>query len=1023
MHDLFLSYSRADADAVREVRAQLEARGVRTFIDWHDLDPGQSWPDALERALTSSKAVAIVVGKSGFGVWQKRELYYALDLQVRSPHGTFPVVPLLLRGAEPPAGFLALNTWIDLRAGISEATLEPVIRMLAGVPDAAPAVDICPYRDLRSFREEDAALFFGRDEAIDAIVAKADRGSFVAIVGPSGSGKSSVAIAGVVPRLRRRRPPDKVWDAVIFTPGTHPWRSLADALVPLLEPKLSSVERIHKGGILNEALQQENGIASTVTHALAETRGTDRLLVVIDQFEELFTLADANAARGFLRALLDATRRMPMTVLVTLRSDYYGMAIALDRDLSNALPESQVNLGPMRPDELREIVARPASIAGLSFEGGLIDRILDDVGQEPGNLPLLEYALSELWELRVNRALTFEAYQEIGGVSGALAKRANALYDPLGASEKSAARRLMSRLVRVSAADEEGADTRRRARREEINDEAWKLVDSFVKARLLVVGENDLVEVAHEALIRKWDRLREWLNEDRKFLLWRQQLAIYRDAWPEILPPGPILEEAQKWWRERRAELSPPEREYVERSARKMIRSRWSVRVAAAIVAMALLFWGGWLIRTRTTAYNIDLILDKQPDERLFSNEFYGPDYDNDVANLALLIRLGREQQVLKFIDVGHTIERSEMFTKLAVAMQSNSKPRARQLLERALNEAIGGEPRVRVGRALRAFGERDLAIAVLGEAEEKLGESEWLGPRERLAEAWLLAHEPGRARQTLLRATGDQTIDPDLVDALIRVKDPADDKRIANAVGAILPSLKMPSAEREVRFQFIVQAFIDVKDLDKAKRLLAASPTSFTRDEILKKIAIAETRLHGHIPDAYILKQIEDDLVESSLIDEVLSELVRTERDLDAFTAEALITIASKSDKARAAYIKHLVNAGRFKEAIRQVDEVSPSDLDAFYLSHARRAYCFVRLGKRKEAEMEIEAAFSFSQDLAESTRDEVRSILAPSLAVLDRYRDARLMADSIENNEYQLEAYFAILRVYADRAAATQR
>jgi hypothetical protein len=1000
LHDLFLSYNRVDIDSVRDVRALLEARGVHTFIDWQDLDAGRVWPDALERALESSRAVAIFLGRSGLGRVQKIEAAYALDLYTRA--GVL-VIPILLRGADPPGGFLSLNTWVDLRDGISDASIGGLIRALEGIAEAPPPSNVCPYRDLRSFREEDGALFFGRDEAIEAIVAKVDRADFAAIVGPSGSGKSSVAVAGVLPRLRRRRPPAPVWDGVTFTPGMHPWRSLADALVPLLEPDLSGVERIAKGGMLSDALQAENGIASTVAHLLAESRGTNRLLVIIDQFEELFTLTEPDVARAFLRALFAASRSAPMTLLVTLRSDYYGKAIALDRDLSNILPAAQVNLGPMRRDELREIIVRPAAIAGLSFEPRLVDRILDDVGQEPGYLPLLEYALSELWELRTDRTLTLSAYEQIGGVSGALAKRANALYDPLSAAEKSAARRLMTRLVRVSEADEEGADTRRRARRDEIDDDAWKLVDPFVKARLLVVSENDVVEVAHEALIRKWDRLRAWLNEDRKFLLWRQQLAVVREAWPEALPPGPILDEAQKWRRERRGELSTAEREYVERSARKRTRARVVLQFAAAAVVLALAVAIAQYFHQRTPKYNADRILDAQLEKRLLDNDFPGPQYDSDVENLALLIRLGREKQMLRSISLPFQL------TKLAVAMRTVDRQRGREILEHAEKNAGAVADYARFSRAWVVFGEPERAVAALKACDGKFKFSDL---RERHAEAWLLAGNRERARQTLFAAS-DGAIDPDFVDTLIRVNDPADRQRIAEAVDAVVASLKMSNSEREVRFLFIVQAFLDIGNLEEAKRLLPASVSSLTRDEVVKMIALAEMRIHGRLPDAAVLRQIEDRNVRDSLIDDVMSRLVRARRDADA---AVLIAIAPEPHSARASFVKHLVDARRFEEAIKQAELIFPLSLEMHCLSQARSACALARLGRRDAAEAKIAETLTSSQHLVESARDEVRSIIAPTLALLGRYRDARLMADSIESDEYQMQGYFAILRIYEE-------
>lgn len=369
--DVFLSYNHVDRAVVGEICSALSLRGITAFADWKDLEVGLPWPSKLERSLNAVRAVAIIVGPSGLGPWQTREMYYALDAQVESKN-TLPVFAVLLAGAEPPSGFLKLNTWIDLRRGISDESIEQIVRAVRReVVEARPVSAICPYRDLRAFSEEDAPLFFGREEAIDKLLERIDASTrrldaprLVAVVGPSGSGKSSVVAAGVVPALRRRRPPEVVWDAVTFKPDQTPWRGLADALAPLLLPNAMIVEELREATTLMPALQSDGGIASIIKRILKESAGTGHLLIVVDQFEELFTAADEKTAREFVVALLTASRNAPMTIVLTLRSDYYGRAIALDRDLSNALAEAQVNLGPIRREELRDVIEKPAHIVG-----------------------------------------------------------------------------------------------------------------------------------------------------------------------------------------------------------------------------------------------------------------------------------------------------------------------------------------------------------------------------------------------------------------------------------------------------------------------------------------------------------------------------------------------------------------------------------------------------------------------------------------------------------------------------------
>jgi formylglycine-generating enzyme required for sulfatase activity len=346
--------------------------------------------------------------------------------------------------------------------------------------------------------------------------------SLVAVVGRSGSGKSSVVRAGLVPALRQPVA-DKVWEIATLLPGSRPLHALAGVLLPFLEPEMTEVDRLKDVHKLAEGLVAgELTLGPVIERVLAKQPGTDRLLLVVDQWEELYTQAKDDEAKActtrFIDVLLAAVDTAPVTVVLTLRADFYGDALG-HRGLSDLIPKAQVALGPMTGEELKDAGVKPAEKVGLTFEDGLPERLLDDVGDEPGNLPLMEFALKALWEGRRGDRLLHSVYQAMGGIKGAVAQRAETVYNKLDPAERRAAERLFTKLVRPG--DETG-DTRRRAGLDELDATESALVRKLAgkDARLLVTGrdplaERETVEVAQEALIREWDRLGTWVDKVR----------------------------------------------------------------------------------------------------------------------------------------------------------------------------------------------------------------------------------------------------------------------------------------------------------------------------------------------------------------------------------------------------------------------------------------------------------------------------------------------------------------------------
>jgi hypothetical protein len=612
--DVFLSYSRADAVAVAAVRARLTEAGVTSFLDRARLPAGQPWQPFLEKELGRSGAVAVFVGQR-MGSWQHREVQVALDRQAREHD--FPVIPILLPGLDDePKGFLALQTWIDLRADPDDPIqLQNLIAAIhREAPEGAAAIKAatCPYRGLLPFREEDAAFFFGRDDWIKDLTVKIQAHPLVAVVGRSGSGKSSLVFAGLFPALRKS-PAGTTWDMLALRPGHEPLNALAAALSPPPE-SATPAERIEKINADADRLRRGTvRLDQLVRHHLERQTGTDRLLLYVDQWEELYTLttraeSDGKAGhddeaegapqatherRGDVTRFIDlllaaaAERSSPLTVVLTVRADFYDPLLR-HPTLPAAIQGQQLNLGPMTRTQLQQCIEGPAAAVRLSFEGNLVESILDDVDEDEGKLPLLEYALRETWEASRKAwqkggtpgLLTFAAYNAIGRVGGAIGTRAEQIYERLDESHRQAARRLFVSLVTPGEGQE---DTRARAT---VPDEPAmaEVVREFSHpaARLLVMGWDQsrserLAEVSHEALIRNWGTLRSWVEANREVLRTRERIRGQMRHWekkdrdPEyLLPTGRPLEEGRDLLRKHGDVIIDQEiREYVELSTQR----------------------------------------------------------------------------------------------------------------------------------------------------------------------------------------------------------------------------------------------------------------------------------------------------------------------------------------------------------------------------------------------------------------------------------------------------------------------
>ncbi len=425
-------------------------------------------------------------------------------------------------------------------------------------------------RACRPSRSRDAADFYGRADVVDELLAAVSSDRLVAVVGPSGIGKSSVVRAGLVPALRGGAL-EGDWLVTDLYPGSFPFDELAAALLRVAVRRPPS--------LVDDLAADERGLLRSVREILPPG---SRLLLVIDQFEELFTLTpDEDTRRRFLDNLVTLSRdeRSPVTVVVTLRADFLDRPLRYP-EFGDLLGASTVMVAAPGPDELAEAITRPAENVGVGLEPGLAERIAGDVADQPGALPLLQYSLTELFERRSSDRLSEADYLRSGGVVGALGRRADDIYQQLDHAGQEAARQVFLRLVTV---DETAQDTRRRVARRELRGlpietaAVDQVLDRYGEHRLLTFDRHPTtraptVEVAHEALLTHWDRLRGWIDERREDLLLHRRLAEAATEWegsgkePSYLLGGGRLEQFETLAASSDLALSGDERDLIETS-------------------------------------------------------------------------------------------------------------------------------------------------------------------------------------------------------------------------------------------------------------------------------------------------------------------------------------------------------------------------------------------------------------------------------------------------------------------------
>ena len=611
-YDLFLFYHPREADEISWLVAELEQKEYNlTLFDPGPFLQGKNWRPVIESALDESQSCAILLGPSGLFPWENEELRKMIETRLG---GIRPmrVLPILMPGSVVPdptrlPGFIADQTWWDLRGGIDTQNLESLVRVLRGEGDdpgkskISAREQITPYIGLRPFQEQEAGLFFGRAGMIEQTVELLKNKTSLFIIGPSGCGKSSLVNAGVIPALRHNAiPGSQHWIVIQVRPGVDPLESLAYSLA-----QIRGDGQIDPNPVID--LKKEFKENPQELLFLADSLGIRqkkiRLVLIVDQMEELWVLGSSDEDRKlFLQHLAVAATTIdtPYVVLFILRADYYAQ-IANESRIGELAVSNQLLVNPMTREELAEAIIKPAQLAGLAFEPGLTEVILNDLGDEPGALPLLQNVLFLLSQQSSQGFLTHAAYQSLGGLQGALSGFADTIFSSLSLSQQGIARDVLLRLVGFGDGE---AFTRRRVPLNELisaggsKEEIERVIQHFVDGRLLVTlndGGNVTYEIAHEYVILAWPRLRDWLEENREALIFQRRVTESATAWinsgrnKSFLLRGARFTDVEEWAQSHADHLTATEEEFINACQALSQREQRRVRRRIGILVIALI--------------------------------------------------------------------------------------------------------------------------------------------------------------------------------------------------------------------------------------------------------------------------------------------------------------------------------------------------------------------------------------------------------------------------------------------------
>jgi formylglycine-generating enzyme required for sulfatase activity len=626
MPQWFLSYHSPDQALAERLKTAIERKdpSSRVFFAPTHLRAGRSWSGQLADEIAQADAFILLIGERGIGDWQELEYDEALDKWTtwRSKSPDFPLIVVLLEGQTAPGlQFLRRMHWIVTPDPASEKDVGRIFEAVAGDGNDLSELwrHTLPYRGLEAMEEKDSDYFFGRkQETVEVLNALAAPDRLPVLIGNSGVGKSSLAKAGALAALKRQAWPEhaiganewpgvfkdsRQWCFLSLKPGTDPLKALVDSFLDVWQFE-AEYERLREQKGWIELMISSKATLSDLIEATERRRAKlnqpkpPAFMLYVDQGEELYVRSEEQQGRRFSELLAQALPDPRLRTMMSLRADFLGH---LHRDKPLFKARQQIDVPPLGEEELREVVSRPAQLLGAQFETDglaaiITRRAAEESVKDVGALPLLSYTLDDMWTQMMRRGdgklrLPTQSF-ELGGV---LVNRANDFLVERPGAENALRRILTFKLATVR---EDGEPTRRRALRSEFSDDEWRLVSELAgyPNRLLITatpeGGKTYAEVAHEAIFRRWEKLREWIAQEREFLTWRAALELLRRAWElaeerlkqESLLVGAALTQAEYWLTRRAEDLPAPDREFIARSIVREKKAQAQARRVRALV-------------------------------------------------------------------------------------------------------------------------------------------------------------------------------------------------------------------------------------------------------------------------------------------------------------------------------------------------------------------------------------------------------------------------------------------------------